>query len=145
MIKKIVTMLFCSFYLVAYELPEFTAPTENKPEIVIFEAQSVIVGEKQSYKISWKTINATDVNITFIGKLELSGSITITEGEYNKGPITLTASSKTSSHIDRKIINKNAKSKVITPVFQEKETDSFDDRTYIPRRYPRAIPRRRVY
>ena len=145
MIKKIVFMLFCSLYLWAYELPEFTPPTENKPEIVIFEAQSVVVGEEQSYKIRWKTINATDVNITFIGKVDLHGSITVTEDEYNRGSITLMASSKTSAHVDKKTINKNSKSKVITPVFQDKESDSFDDRTYIPRSFPRAIPRRRVY
>ncbi len=145
MIKKIVIMLFCSLYLVAYELPEFNSPTGNKPEIVIFEAQSVMVGEKQSYQIIWKTINATDVNITFIGKVELSGSLTVTEGEYNRGPITLIASSKISSHIDKETINKNAKSKVITPVFRDKESDAFDDRTYNPRRIHRPIRRRRVY
>ena len=145
MFKNIVIMLFCSLYLVAYELPEFTAPTENRPEIVIFEVQSVIVGEKQSYNIRWKTINATDVNITFIGKLELSGSLTVTEDEYNRGPITLMASSKTSSFVDKKTINKDAKSKVITPVFRDKESDAFDDRTYNPRRIHRPIRRRRVY
>jgi hypothetical protein len=142
---KTVLMLFCSLYLTAYEIPEFTPLVEGKPEIVIFDTQSVVVNKKPSYKIRWKTINATDVNITFIGKVALSGSLTITEDEYNRGAITLTASSKTTTFIDRKTINKNAKSKVITPVLQGEDSNDFDDSTYIPRTFHRPGLRRRVY
>ncbi len=45
---------------------------DDRPEIVVFKSDSVLVGEKLSYTITWKTINATDVNITFFAKVETS-------------------------------------------------------------------------
>jgi len=92
-------------YLNAYELPTIDVSDTPSPEIIIFEAQSTVVDKIPSYIIKWKTVNATDVNITFIGKVDLSGSFTITESEYNHGPITLMASSKKSKYVDSRIIN----------------------------------------
>lgn len=53
-----------------------------------------------SYELKWKTINATDVNITFIGRVDLSGTLIITDEEYNYGSITLRASSSKSEYVD---------------------------------------------
>ncbi len=147
MLKVIVTFLTVVISLYAYELPELKIPTDNQPEIVVFNTQSILIGEKQSYKIRWKTINATDVNITFIGKIELSGSLTVTEDEYNRGPITLMASSKSSSHIDKATLNKNSSSKVITPVFQSKEEEEtyYNTMPYQRRLYNPARRMRRYY
>ncbi|WP_321778155.1 hypothetical protein [Sulfurimonas sp.] len=137
-----------TLFLFAYELPELKLPKNNQPEIVVFDTQSLLVNDKRSYKIRWKTINATDVNITFIGKVELEGSFTITEDEYNRGPITLMASSKTSSYVDEKTINKNSSSKVITPIFQSKEEEDAYYNTTMPyrrRMYNPARRQRRYY
>jgi hypothetical protein len=135
-----------SLSLNAYELPTLELPKKNNPEIVIFDAISVVKDNKQFYKIKWKTINATDVNITFIGKVDIEGSITVTEGEFNRGPVTLMASSKDSTYVDKITINKDVKDSKTTPVFREKESDDFDDRTVpYPRTFRRPINRRAIY
>ncbi|MBL0708659.1 MAG: hypothetical protein JJW00_06400 [Sulfurimonas sp.] len=134
MLKKLILFISMSLFLFAYELPKLNLPTDKQPEIVIFDTQSLIVENKPSYKIRWKTIDATDINITFIGKVKPSGSMIITEDEYNRGPITLKASSASSSHIDIKTINKNVSSKVITPVFKDTHNDAYSDRTMPHRR-----------
>ena len=105
MINKILIIFICITSLFAYELPKVEINTNNKPKVVIFNAQSVIVGSKPSYVIRWKTINATDIQLTFIGRVKSEGELTITEDEYNRGPITLTASSRGSNFSDSKTIN----------------------------------------
>lgn len=149
MINKtlIVIAIFLSINsLNAYETPKINIVKNNKPEITTFLAESIIVENKSSYKISWKTINATDVQITFLGKVDLSGSITVTEDEYNRGPITLTASSRDSDFSDSRTINKNKNSDAPTTVFVAPEED---DRAFYstPALYPRTIrrPLRRRY
>jgi len=124
----------------AYEPPKITIEKNNKPEIITFSAQSIIVKNKPSYKVSWKTINATDVQITYIGKVDSSGSITVTDDEYNRGPITLTASSRDSSFSDSRTINKNKNSDAPQTKFVEAE----EDRSFYstPALYPRNIRRR---
>jgi len=107
----------------AYEVPKINVDKDKKPEIVLFSSQSIIVKDKPSYKIIWKTINATDVQITFLGKVDLSGNITVTEDEYNRGPITLTASSKNSSFSDSKTINKQKNSDAPQTIFVEPKED----------------------
>ena len=141
MINKILIVI-CIFLSInslnSYETPKITIDKNNKPEITTFSAQSVIVNNKPSYKVSWKTINATDVQITFIGKVDLSGSMTITDDEYNRGPITLTASSRDSSFSDSKTINKHKNSDAPQTVFVEREEK---DRAFYatPALYPRTI------
>ncbi len=115
---KLLIILLSSLYINAYELPKVNIPTDNKPEIVVFKATSVLVEEKLSYVITWSTINATDVNITFFGKVDSSGSITISEAEYNHGVITLKASSKKSTHVDIKKLNNYEKGKAM-PILQD--------------------------
>jgi len=143
---KLFFILFSSLYLNAYELPIVDISTDKKPEIVVFKADSILVEEKLSYTLTWKTIYATDVNITFFGKVNTSGSITITEDEYTRGAITLTASSKKSDHVDKRELNNYKKGKAM-PVFQD--DTPVDDGYYgntLPRQrmYQRAL-RRRVY
>ena len=119
---------------------------DNKPEIILFSATGVVVKGKSSYEIKWKTINATDVLLTYIGKVELSGSITVTEGEYNRGPITITASSKVSSFSDTQTINMNKRSEEAPVViFKEKEPEVQNYQNYntmpLRRRYDRGYRR----
>lgn len=148
MVKNILILIVLSFgvnNLSAYDLPEVNINTKQKPEIILFSAESVLVKEKLSYKITWKTINATDVQITYIGKMDLSGSITVTEDEYNRGPITLTASSRDSSFSDSQTINTNRNSDAPVTVFVKEEEDKAFYAT--PPLYPRGIRdpyRRRV-
>jgi len=146
MLIKLFFIAFFSLSLSAYELPTLELPKNNNPEIVIFDAVSVVKDDKQFYKIKWKTINATDVNITFMGNVETEGSITVTEGEYNRGPITLTASSKDSKYVDRVSINKDVNSSKTTPFIRQDEDDEAFYTTPMPYRgIRRPINRRRFY
>ena len=120
MLNKILIMAVIAlgvYNLNAYEVPKIDVDKKQKPEIVLFK-------EKLSYKITWKTINATNVQITFIGKVDLSGDITVTEDEYNRGAITLTASSKNSTFSDSKTINKHKNSDAPQTIFVEPEKDN---------------------
>lgn len=145
--------LFILFILVfslnAYELPKVELPQNGKPEIVFFEATSVLVDEKPAYTLRWKTINATDVNITFLGAIELSGSLTITEGEYNHGAITLHAYSKSSKYSDTIIINHQNKDLPPPIIFDKpEEVEQPDQYYYNTMPYRRGINpynRRRYY
>ncbi len=143
---KLFSIIITSTYLFAFELPKVELVDDKRPEIVVFKSDSILVGEKLSYLITWKTINATDVNITFFGKVESSGSVTVTEDEYNQGKITLIASSKKSKHIDKKIINNYKKGKAM-PVLQDRTPvdDGYYGDTMPYRRYPRAVHRRPRY
>lgn len=150
MVFKLVLILVSTCFLMAYELPKVELSKSNKPEIVLFSAESVLVKEKKSYVVKWKTINADIVMITFLGKVDVSGSVTVTEDEYNRGPITLTASSSKSSVVDNQTINKQKS--VDTPVVIFKESTDEDSSYYntMPQRmYPynrglrRPLDRRR--
>ena len=125
---KLLFTIFCLVSINAYELPKFNLEPDGKPEIVLFNAKSILVNEKLSYTLTWKTINATNVDITFIGKVKLAGSLTITDDEFNKGPITLTASSKKNKYIDKKTINKfkNGKETPTPPNIDYSNDEGFD-------------------
>ena len=149
MLNKIIFIAFALFnlnYLNAYEIPKIDVGQKKKPTIALFISQSILVKEKLSYKIKWKTINATDVRITYFGKVDLSGSITVTEDEYNRGPITLSASSRNSSFSDSKTINKHKKLDS-PPVVFIKQKDEYEDTFSTPMFYPRRVrqPLRRRY
>ncbi|MEA1982652.1 MAG: hypothetical protein U9N39_03815 [Campylobacterota bacterium] len=144
---RVLLLFFITFSLNAYELPKLELPQKGEPEIIFFEAKSVLVGEKLSYLLKWKTMNATDVNITFIGAIELSGEMTITEEEYNHGPITLNASNKTSKYIDTMVINDTNKD-LPPPMVFDKDTEQINRGYYntMPiRRGVRPYNRRRMY
>ena len=106
MFVKIAFFLSLALYLHAYELPAVKIENTNEPKIILFNAKSVLVNEKLSYVLTWKTQNATKAELTFIGDVPVDGNLTITQEEYNSGPITLTASSKNSKHVDTVTINK---------------------------------------
>ena len=145
-VLKIFLIFITSLYLSAFELPKVEVVIDDRPEIVVFKSDSILVGEKLSYTITWKTINATDVNITFFGKVETSGSVTVTEDEYNQGVITLMASSKKSSHIDKRVINNYKKGEPM-PVLQDRELDDTGYYNTMPYRRvnPRGVHRRPRY
>ena len=135
-------------YLSAYELPKIELNKEGKPEIILFSAESVLVKEKLSYKIKWTTVNATDVQITHLGRVDLSGSVTVTEDEYNRGPITLTASSRNSSLSDSKTINKHKNADSPPVVFAKPKSENrsmYATPMLSPRGVRRAPYRRRYY
>ena len=115
MFKKIVFLLLPFTFLYAYELPKVDLGSSKAPKIVLFNATSVIVENKPSYILKWKTINATNVKITYIGKVKTSGEMTITDQEYNKSPITLKAFSKDNSQVDTVTIN-NIKTDLPPPI-----------------------------
>ena len=151
MINKIfiITFLLLSCNtLTAYELPKVNITKDAKPEIVLFTAKSVFENETKSYVITWKTINATHVQATYLGMIDLSGSVTITEAEYNRGAITLTASSIHNSYSDSKTINENS-NMVVSPVpyTNEKKTRIEMEAGYLPYGYRncRNRPCRRRY
>ena len=144
---KIYLLLISAMILNAFELPKVELVEGNRPEIVVFKSDSILVGEKLSYTITWKTINATDVNITFFGKVETSGSVTVTEDEYNHGKITLIASSKKSSYIDKKVINNYKKGKAMPILHDDTPVDDGYYGESMPYRFynPRAVHMRPHY
>ncbi len=151
MLNKTLFLFFILFhlnYLSAYELPEVELNKNGKPEIILFSAQSVLVKEKLSYKIKWKTLNATDVQITHLGRVAPSGSVTVTEDEYNRGPITLTASSRNSSLSDSKTINTHKNVDAPPVVFAKPKSQNrsmYATPMLHPRGMRRAPYRRRYY
>ncbi len=140
-IRSVILISIYFISLNAYELPEIKLHKDKRPEIVLFSAKSILVEDKLSYIIEWKTINATDVMITYIGKIDLSGTITITEEEYKRGAITLTASSRTSSFSDSKTINKFVKKDAQAPIIIREEREPATQHYYNSRPYRRVAPR----
>ena len=146
MINRILIILIYAASLCAYQLPKVEIDANNRPEVVIFSATSVIVKNKPSYLIRWKTLNSTDVQLTFIGKVKPEGELTVTEDEYNRGPITLTASCRGSNFSDSKTINmKNENSDDPIMIFRERESNVQTYQSYSPTPYRRryANPHRR--
>jgi len=94
--------------LFAYELPDIKiSDSKEKPEVIFFTAESVVVNEKQSYLLKWKTVNATKVTMTYLGEIKLNGSVTVTAEEFNHGAVELTASSDKSKYTDSVVLNEN--------------------------------------
>ncbi len=150
-LKKIIFTLLLFLFCVesyAYELPKIKISKKNQPTIVFFKAQSIVVDNVKKYKLIWKTQNTTHVQLTFFGNVQLSGEIIITEQEYEKGPITLTATSINSSATDSQTINKFIKANREAPLIIRKESDRdayFYSTPVMPRRVPYrrgALPRR---
>ena len=148
-------LLFTSIFLFspfihAYELPKVEVTKEKKPVITLFTAESIVVDDVKKYKLTWKTENATHVQMTFLGNVKTSGSVVITEKEYQSGPITLTATSTKNSFSDSKTINKFIKADKEAPIMIRKESDNLRQEYYTapipPNRLPygRRIPPRRV-
>ena len=145
MFVKILLSLLLALYAYAYELPSVKIANTDEPKIILFNAKSVLVDEKLSYLLTWKTNNATKVTLTYIGDVAVDGNITITQEEYNNGAITLSASSKTSKHIDKHTINK-VNTDLPAPIKfdkpQERQTHiRSSQRYYRPHPY-RTLPRR---
>ncbi len=151
MLKKslFIMILIYSYALQAFELPSVSTGSTSKAEIVFFNADSVLVDEKLSYVLRWKTANAKDVKLTFIGKVENNGEITITQEEFNQGAITLSASSFKSDYVDKVVINQNeevfdeanpvpANTTNETPQFYDTIPRHYYGRPY--RRYPAGHP-----
>jgi len=142
MFEKIVFFLLSFIYLSAYELPQMNLESSSAPEIILFNATSVIVKNKSSYLLKWKTINASNVKITYIGKVENSGEMTITAEEYNRGPITLKAFGKENSHIDSLTIN-DLKTNLPPPIkfSKPKREEGFQPFYENPSLYRRSVRR----
>lgn len=130
-------ILFLCMYLsvYAYELPTFDLENTNKAEIVLFSAESVLVDEKLSYIVRWKSINATNVKVTYFGEIALSGEATITSEEYEQGPITLVAYNTNNDTSDKKTINKYVEADRKAPILNIKVQDQEYYGEDIPRRY----------
>ena len=114
--------LFFVSIVSAYELPTVNLETSN-PKIVMFDVTSTVLNNRVSYILKWKTINTTDVMLTFIGRVKTSGTLEITEDEYNRGPITITAMHKNTSITDSKTLNKFKKSDEAPVIFRKGEED----------------------
>jgi hypothetical protein len=142
-------MFFFNINSYAYEAPKVDLSKKAKPTIVLFNAQSIVEDGIKKYKITWKTLNATHVQITFLGNVKLSDTIIITEKEYQHGPITLTATSTESSFSDSKTINKFSKAEREAPILIREETKDINQEFYTPMPYMydrynrrRILPRR---
>jgi len=141
--------LFFSLNTYAYELPKVEVQKDKKPTVTLFRAESIVVDNVKKYKLTWKTENATHVQLTFFGNVKPNGTLVITEKEYQSGPITLTATSTKNSFSDSKTINKFIKAEKEAPIIIRKESDDYRQEFYnapIPRRVPygRHLPPRRV-
>jgi len=141
--------LFLSHKIYAYDLPKIEIQKEQKPTITLFTAESIVEDNIKKYKLIWKTENATHVQLTFFGNVKPSGTLIITEKEYQQGPITLTATSTKNSFTDAKTINKFIKADREAPIMIKKEKNDVYQEYYsapIPSRLPygRRIPPRRV-
>ena len=102
------TLFVFSLSLYAYKLPDITVEKDDgKPEIVLFTAKSVLVNEKLSYILKYKTKNATKVTMTYLGDIKPNGEITLTKEEFHKGAITLSAYSDKSDYVDKLTLNGN--------------------------------------
>ena len=147
MFKKIIHMLVMFLIcmdIYAYEIPKVDLSKEElHPTIVLFRAESIVVDNHKKYKLSWKTKNATHVQITFLGSVKPSGSVIITEKEYQRGPITLTAISTNNSFSDSKTINKFSKADREAPIIIQKESDEVNQQFYRTMPYRRGIVPRR--
>ncbi len=131
--------------LYSYELPKVNLNESNKPEIIVFKAVSIVKNNAAFYEISWETVNASDVMMTFFGKVDTTGKVVVTKDEYNRGPITLTATNKDGSAVSNKTINKKNS---LDPVIILKDSGDDKQRYYntMPyRNYGRRYPRRRIY
>ena len=141
--------LFFSLNTYAYELPKVEVQKDKKPTVTLFRAESIVVDNVKKYKLTWKTENATHVQLTFFGNVKPNGTLVITEKEYQSGPITLTATSTKNSFSDSKTINKFIKAEKEAPIIIRKGNDDVRQEFYsapIPRRVPygRHLPPRRV-
>lgn len=145
---KLLLLFVFVFSLKAYELPQLELSQKGKPEIIFFTAQSLLVGDKLSYRLKWQTVHATDVNMTFFGSVALSGSVTVTEDEYNRGEIVLNAWNKKSDYVDSFVINTTNKKLPPPVVFDKKEKTTqhyYNSMPYRGVRRPYGYPRRRLY
>jgi len=146
--SKVLFLCVFMLSLFSYELPQVDFSKKGKPEIIFFIAENVLVGEKLSYVLKWQTENATDVNITYFGTVALSGSVTITEDEYNRGEIVLNAWNKTDEYVDSFVINTQNKDLPPPIVFDKKEETQqqyYNTTPYRGMRRPYPYPRRRLY
>lgn len=98
MLRIVFTLLF-TLSLNAYDIPKFELSKSDRAEILIFKARSVLVKNRFSYIIEWKSVNATDVNLSLVGEVEASGEIVISGEEYYSDNITLIASNKDSKDV----------------------------------------------
>jgi len=140
-------MMFFPLFLSAFELPAIDLEENDKPYIVKFNVENIIKDNRSYHVISWETENATDVQLSFIGKADLSGSITITDSEYKRGPITLTASSDTSSFSDSASLNENSNAEKRAPVIikDESKQQHYETTPQMYRPYRRTPYRRAPY
>jgi hypothetical protein len=151
MLLKYLFILFCfGISMIAYELPEVKIDNQSDtPKIILFNATSIVVGEKLSYQLKWKTQNAPKVTLTFFGDVSPSGELKITQEEYNYGPITLTASNPTTGKSESFTLNKINKDLPAPVQFDKpKERDlnmgqSYRSQPFRQRRPYPPIPRRR--
>lgn len=147
MFRKIIYMLFIFFICIdgyAYDIPKVDFSKEKlRPTIVLFLAESIVVDNTKKYKLSWKTENATHVQITFLGNVKPSGSVIITEKEYQRGAITLTATSINNSFSDSKTINKFSDADREAPIIIRKESDEAEPQFYRTMPYRRGVAPRR--
>lgn len=146
-LKRIVTSIGLLLILVtpilAYELPQINLSDNNKTEIIFFTSKSIVKNDQAFYEVSWETVNATDVMITFFGKVKPTGKVVVTKDEYNRGPITLTASNKDGSSVANKTINSQKNSADPIVIFKENENDErYYNNTMPYRNYGRRLPRR---
>ena len=132
--------LFFSPLINAYELPKVEIHKEDKPIITLFTAESIVVDNVKKYKLTWKTENTTHVQLTFFGNVKPSGSLIITEKEYQSGPITLTATSTKNSFSDSKTINKFIKADREAPIMIRKESQNVHQEYYSTPMHPHRIP-----
>ncbi len=146
MFLKIIIIAIVFLHVNAYELPQLESIEKDQPQILIFEAQSTLVKDKLSYTVQWKTANATDVHVTYLGKIAHSGEITVTEDEYNRGPITLTASNSKSDKSVSKTINKRKGGNDTTTFIRQENPKNQSHYNTMPyQRRPYARPYRRPY
>ena len=137
---KYFVLLFGFFLTInAYELPKVELEVSEKPQIVFFTASDMTKDETHLYLLKWKTINATKVTLTFIGEVDKSGNITITEGEYNRGSITLKAFNEKGSLVDSVTIN-DVNQDLVAPIKFKKEENKSHIQPYYhtPSLYNRA-------
>ena len=153
-----VLVLILSTNVFAYKLPDIKIdkPSKDaKPKIVFFTAKSVVVNEKQSYLLKWKTLNATKVTMTYLGEMKLDGNVTVTAEEFNHGAIVLEATSDKSKYSDSVVLNENKEvfdeanpvpknSSVRGRQFYDTVPNTHMNpyRRVRPGMYPRAYPRR---
>ena len=88
----ILFLVACKDVNLRHDTVPASAVNNNPPRIITFEANPPFITEGGSFTLNWKTDNASEVNISGIGRVSPSGQYDVNNWAPDTGSIILTAS-----------------------------------------------------